>query len=373
MGRSRPKHYEVHEIAVMKIGIVLHPYGEEKPAGLGRAVFEITRGLIQADPRNEYMVFLRRSPKILPSFSGKNWRIKICDYRFLWLDRALWGENLDVCIFNTPIISFFVRPKKSIVVAYDFAYEHFGPKFFLKLYQRFSLKTADLILAISEATKEEAVRLFNVPRKKVKVLYLGYDKICEIEPRPVPTLPQRFFFFVGAIKERKNVLGVTSAFKKFRERLGHDYKLVIAGHGRGDYYERICRYVRGNNLSNEVIFLGHISDGELSWLYKKAHALVYPSFIEGFGFPVLEAMSCGLPVITSNCSSLPEVADGAALLVDPYKIDEIALAMEKLAKDSEFHRHLVVRGYEQAKKFSWEKTTRELLYLMSGKEYDRAV
>ena len=357
----------------MKIGIVLHPYGEEKPAGLGRAIFEITRGLIEFDSKNEYVVFLRKRPKIPLGFKGQNWRIKIGDPKFFWLDRALRGENLDVCIFNTPIISFFVKPKKSIVIAYDFAYDNFSPDYLLKLYHRFSLKAADLIISISEATKKEIVSLFRIPCEKIMVIYLGYDKICGFQPYPPPGLPEKFFLFVGAIKERKNVYGIVKAFSSLKSEKRVEPKLVLAGHGKGQYYEKIIRFVKENGLSEKVIFLGQVSDGELSYLYRRAEALVYPSFIEGFGLPILEAMSCGLPVITSTVSSLPEVAGGAALLVDPYDTEAIAEAMVQIIGDPVLRERLIAAGYKQAEKFSWEKTAAELLYLISGKGYDRAV
>src|SRR3989338_6709160 len=170
----------------MKIGIILHPYGEDKPAGLGRAIFEITRSILDLEARlpsgsrasrNEYLIILRRKPKTLPEFPGNNWRIKIADHKYFWLDRALFGESLDICIFNTPIISFFVRPKKSVVIAYDFAYDDFVPSRFLKRYHGFSLRHADTVIAISEATKKEIIKLFNIPGDKIKVVYLGHYNI----------------------------------------------------------------------------------------------------------------------------------------------------------------------------------------------------
>ena len=343
----------------VKIGIVLHPYGEDKPAGLGRAIFEITQNLIALDQKNEYVVFLRKQPKTLPEFLGKNWRVKIADYKFLWLDRALWGENLDVCIFNTPVISFFVRPKKAIVIAYDFAYDDFGPKRLLKLYHRFSLKAADLIISISEATKKEIIKLFNISADKVKVIYLGYYDISRKTADPVQNLPEKFFLFVGVIKKRKNVLGVVKAFHKFKAISNSNHKLIIAGWGSGEYFEEIKNYIEKNNLSRDIFIREDIRGDKLSEVYKKAEVVLYPSFIEGFGFPVLEAMSCGTSVITSNISSLPEVAGDAAILVDPNNADEIARAMKDIVENQSLRSELIRKGFEQIKKFSWQKTAKE--------------
>ena len=338
----------------MRIGIVLHPYGEDKPAGLGRAIFEITRNLIALDQKNEYVVFLRRRPKTLPQFSGNNWKLKIADYKYFWLDRALWGEDLDVCIFNTPITSFFIRPKKSIVIVYDFAYDDFGPNKMLKLYHRFSLKAADLIISISEATKKEAIRLFGLPEEKIKVVYLGFEKVCEFFPPPTPKLPEKYFLFVGVIKERKNVHGVVEAFYKFKKATSAPHKLIVAGWGKGKYFERVKSLIKDNNIILDTETRGE----RLSHLYKNAEALLFPSFVEGFGFPVLEAMSCGIPVITSNQSSLPEVAGEAALLVDPNNTDEMAEAMRKIAENPSLRPEIIRKGFEQIKKFSWQKTAK---------------
>ena len=350
----------------MKIGIVLHPYGEDKPAGLGRAIFEITRSLIEQDKKNEYLVILRRRPKILPGFPGNNWKIKIADHKYFWLDRALFGENLDVCIFNTPIISFFIRPKKSVVIAYDFAYDDFGPNYLLKLYHRFSLKTADLMISISVATKKKIIKLFNIPADKIKVVYLGYYDISRKMADPVDNLPSKYFLFVGVIKKRKNVFGVVKAFREFKNIVKSDHKLIIAGWGSGEYFERIKDYIGKNNLSQDVFVREDIRGDKLSEVYRKAEMVLYPSFIEGFGFPVLEAMSCGTPVITSNISSLPEVAGDAAILVDPNNPSEIVQAMKNVSENQTLRAELIKKGYEQIKKFSWQKTAKEYLDILHG-------
>lgn len=357
----------------MRIGIVLHPYGEDKPAGLGRAIFEITRSILNLETKfpsgrlvskNEYLIILRKRPKTLPEFPGNNWKIKIADYKYFWLDRAISGENLDVCIFNTPIISFFKRPKKTIVVAYDFAYEDYGKNSFLKFYNKYSLKKADVIVSISEATKKEIVRLFSISEEKIKVVYLGFNNICEIPPAPLQRIPEKYFLFIGAIKERKNVLGIVRAFHEAKKGGKLEYKLLIAGNGKGKYYEDVLNYVKNNRLANEVIFLGHITDANLSYLYKNASALLYPSFIEGFGFPVLEAMACGLPVITSTTSSLPEVAGEAAILADPASIEEIKRAIINISSNAALKKEMIKKGKEQIKKFSWKKTGEGILDLL---------
>ena len=343
----------------MRIGIVLHPYGEGKPAGLGRAIYEITRSLIERDKGNHYVVYLRTKPKILPSFSGSNWEITVLGHRFLWLDLGLWREKLDVCIFNTPIMPFFVKPKKSIIITYDYAYHYFERPFWLERYHGFSLRRADHIIAISEYTKQETIKLFGIREGKVSVVYLGFKNFCEGVPVAKPVLGgKKFFLFVGVIKERKNPLGIVKAFRLLKEKTHSEHMLALLGWGKGPYWEEIKNHIKGHGLETSVVIDEETRDDGLLPYYQQAEALLYPSFIEGFGFPALEAMSCGLPVITSTTSSLPEVAGDAALLVDPHKPQDIAAAMGRILTEKGLRDSLIQKGYAQIQKFSWENTAR---------------
>lgn len=348
----------------MRIGIILHPYDEEKPAGLGRAILGIAKSLLVLDQVNDYVIFLRKKPRKIPELSGKNWRVAIADSRWFWLDRAIRKNPVDVCIFNTPAMPFFVKPEKSVVIVYDFAYVRYSPSFLLKLYHRYSLKRADHIAAISQATKEETLRLFGLPEQKISVVHLGYENMRESIAAPLRPLPDKFFFFAGVIKERKNVLGLVRAFHRLKEDFPCPHKLIIAGHGNGAYASAIQEYIARHKLEKEIFIYEDILDRELAPFYKNAEALIFPSFVEGFGFPILEAMSCGTPVITSDCSSLAEVAGGAALLVDPYRVDTVAQALRRVIEERELRETLIAKGYERLKDFSWEKTGREYLKLI---------
>lgn len=352
----------------MRIGIILYPYGEDKPAGLGRAIFDLSEALIRKDLQNDYIIFLKKKPNVMPEFFGKNWRVEVLGKKFFWLDRGLSKcSQADVYIFNTPILPLFYRPKKSIAIVLDFAYKYFPAydireyfqKIFLSWYHGFSLRRVDKIVAVSQATKKDIMRFFKIPEKKIKVVYLGFERKSQLPEQKIKT-PEKFFLFVGVIKERKNILNVVKAFKEFKE--NHpDYKLVIVGKGQGKYFQKIKEFVRNKGLYEDVIFFGYLNNKQLAYLYRRAQALVFPSIVEGFGLPVLEAMDCGLPVITSNISSLPELANGAALLVDPYNVEEIKAAIQKLIEDKDLRNKLITKGFEQAKKFSWDKCANELI------------
>lgn len=357
----------------MTIGIILHPYGEDSPAGLSRIIFELTKWMLSTDSVNDYLIFLKEKPKLpLPFYSGR-WKMEILGSGYFWLERLRYASHADVYIFNTPVMPFFFRPRKTVVIVLDFAYKYFNVRnwreillnFLLTKYHKFSLKRADAIVAISNATKKDVVSFFGIPENKISIIYPGFNRICEMGSKEKMPLPEKFFLFVGVLKERKNVLNVIKAFNEFRKK-HNGFSLVIAGKARGHYFETIKSFVRDNSLERDVLFQGYLSDGELAVLYKKAEALVFPSMVEGFGFPVLEAMHCGLPVITSNVSSLAELgANKAAILVNPESVREIAEAMSRVVIDKDFRQNLIDNGFKQAERFSWDKSAQEMFALLS--------
>lgn len=354
----------------MKIGIVLHPYGEQEPAGLGRATFELTKTLIAAAPEHQFLIFLKGKPRHLPEFPGENWSVHPLGGGVFWLDRLRSAPPADVYIFNTPVMPVFWRPRKSVVIALDFAYlrsaphgmKEYGMRFFLRRRHRVALQRADRVAAISEATRLDAIGLFGVAPEKVKTIHLGFNRICLTPEETVPA-PERFFLFVGVLKERKNVLNIIRGFAEFcRHR--PDWHLIIVGKREGEYAQKLWEAVLAEKIESAVHFFGYRRDGELSYLYRRAAALIYPSIIEGFGFPILEAMDCGTPVITSRTSSLPELAGDAAILVDPQRPQEIARAMERIVSDHALRSDLIAKGRGRAIRFSWKKTAEEFLQII---------
>jgi len=357
-----------------KIGIILHPYGEVKPAGLGRYILELTKALVENDKENEYVIYLKKKPKIMPEFMSSNYKIEILGFGKLWREIGFFfAPKADIYVFNTPVMPILFRPKKSIVIALDFAYLYFKPErlkerindFLLYKLNSFSLNRADKIVAISEATKKDTLELFDVSDKKMVVIYPGFSNIC-ILPSEEVAVPQNFFLYVGVIKERKNLLNIMKGFYEFKRGDKFDSKFVVAGKGDNAYYREVLSFVEENNLKGEVIFLGFVSDNQLSFLYKNAKAFVFPSIVEGFGFPVLEAMDCGLPVITSIDSSLSEVAGGAALLVDPKNPKEILKVMEKIASDRKLRDDLSEMGDARVLTFSWRKCASQFIALLNN-------
>jgi len=217
--------------------------------------------------------------------------------------------------------------------------------------------TANAILTDSEASADDLTQFAGVPRSRIRVIPLGTSWPAEATPRdpasdPRLSLPGPYFVAIGDVAAHKNLLGVLGAFDSLRTRLPHG-RLVIVGqlaHG-GSEVE-----ARARSMGEAVILTGFVCDQTRDALYRGALALVFASLHEGFGLPVLEAMARGTPVITSNCSSLPEVAGDAALLVDPLSPDQIAGAMWRVASDAELASSLRGRGLERARKFTWTRT-----------------
>jgi glycosyltransferase involved in cell wall biosynthesis len=225
------------------------------------------------------------------------------------------------------------------------------------------LKRADAILTISASSKKDIVSCYKIDEDKVHVIPLGVDRrfVADVsgESDFTRTLPERYILNVGTLEARKNLPRLLEAFAIARKK-GLDRKLLIGG-ARGWRLSNLAGIVEKHSLGQDVQFLGFVEDANLPLLYRRADCFVYPSIYEGFGMPILEAMACGTPVITSNCSSMPEVAGDAALLVDPLDVEALATKMLELAADKDLHASLRARGIERAGRFSWEKTARETM------------
>lgn len=237
--------------------------------------------------------------------------------------------------------------------------------------------TADAIVALSEATKEDIVELLGVPPERVTVIPCGIKgdftapapderDLCEMRARYA--LPENFLISVGAIEPRKNIVRLLKAIKRLRDSCPSlDLKLVHVG-PVGWQADDVPRAVTELGLGDHVRFLGFVPDRHLAALYRIAVASVYPSLFEGFGLPVLEAMASGCPVVTSDRSSLPEVAGDAAILVDPTCVDSIADGVRQVWESDELRRDLTARGLRRAAGFTWEAAARETIRL-----YDRVL
>jgi glycosyltransferase involved in cell wall biosynthesis len=299
-------------------------------------------------------------------------------YRTIWnfIPIPYWiffGRKSQVTVFFNYIIPPGVRGKK-ITVVHDMAYKAYPEtvrtktRKFLELSLAKTCKRADRIITISEFSKSEILRYLHVKADKIEVIPLGVDtsiyhsnySMLDIEKtKEKYKIDNEYFLYLGTIEPRKNIERLIRAYAALYQQKKDIPKLILAGK-KGWLYDEIFNTVGELKLHNKVEFLGYIDMEDTPRLIKGAIAFVFPSLYEGFGLPPLEAMACGTPVITSNAASLPEVVGKAGLLVDPLDINSIKEAMFRVIEEPDLRIKLCELGFVQAKKFSWEKTSKKI-------------
>jgi alpha-1,3-rhamnosyl/mannosyltransferase len=224
-----------------------------------------------------------------------------------------------------------------------------------------SIKRAKLIIAISEATRQEVIATFNLPSERVQTVLLGVDAIYQPRSAEIvqPVLDQfglrygEFSFFVSTIEPRKNLRNLIAAYGQMPLELRMRYPLVLVG-GRGWQSEDIHADIQKASHEGWLKYLGFVEQSCLPMLYAGCRLFTYPSWYEGFGLPIAEAMASGVPVLTANNSSMPEVAAGAALLVDPANVDDIAQQLQQGLTDTSWREQAIARGLQRAAELSWD-------------------
>lgn len=261
---------------------------------------------------------------------------------------------------------------KSVAVIHDLNFEHFPEdipflvrKYYSAMFPRFARK-ANRLATVSEYSKSDICKTYKVDPSIIDVVYNGAGSIFrpltlrdQLKTREKFAQNKEYFFFIGTLHPRKNLVNLFKAFDQFKKSDMLERKLVLAG-ARMWWTDEIRLAYEGMEYREDVIFTGRVTDEELASLMASALALTYVSYFEGFGIPILEAFRCDTPVITSNVTSMPEVAGNAAVLTNPFSVDSIAAAMQKVASDIDFREKLIVGGREQRQKFSWEQTAVKL-------------
>jgi len=321
---------------------------------------------------------------------GTHWPNKIFNY-FLqklcsWpkLDKVLGGVDIFWSPhFNFTSLSTGAKAPLKISTVHDLSFLRY-PEFFSgrknfwhrALGVKKILRAADKIVAVSENTKNDIIELVGIAPEKIQVIYPGNNlKKEEISPAAIRELKEKhnlsdnFILYIGNIEPRKNISGLIEAFNILRAQAASqaenhlvDLQLVLAG-GAGWKNKTIYHAWQKSPYKNDIKFLGYINEAEKAVLYSQAAIFAYPSFYEGFGFPPLEAMTYGLPVVCSNVSSLPEVVGDAALMINPFRTEEISKALEIILTDEKVRQRLIDSGYERARLFSWDKAAKEYLEL----------
>ncbi len=347
-------------------------------AGISWYIFNLVKNLAKVSPDFCYSAFLRdrafHTPEMKLNFSQLPTQRPVV--RIFWEQflqplalRRAKVDLLHALAFVAPIAA----PCPFVVTVYDLSFlrypEAFRPfnRWYLSRFTAHSVKRARAVITISESTRQDVINFLGVPPEQVHTIYCGVDPTFQPLPeaeiaafKKKEGLPDAFALYLGTLEPRKNVDGLIRAYALWRERDPTAPPLVVAG-GKGWYYAKIFELVEQLNLGQHVYFPGYVPQAVLPYWFNAATFFVYPSHFEGFGLPVLEAMACGTPVITSTVSSLPEVAgtDGTASLVDPTDTQALAETMAHLMANPDLRAVMSERGLARSTQFRWEKTARE--------------
>ncbi len=360
----------------MRIGMKISPLTVLR-AGIPNYIFHLLKALADVDNQNDYILYTDRP---VPFELDLPDRFRIATVTFPSRHLQLWYQiglpmqmkKDGIQLYHDPVYPLpFVLPVPGVITVHDLSnYTNPGVhKFRSALSGKFfpaHLRKAKQIITDSLYTASELIRLFSWTESKISVVHLGIsDSFRKVTSLSVLNslkerlrLPSQFFLFLGTLEPRKNLPRLLEAFTISCGKIPHS--LVITG-GLGWKYEKMLELVSDHPFRERIHLTGFVEDRDIAPLLSSAEFLVYPSILEGFGFPVLEAMACGTPVITSNVSSMPEIAGDAALLIDPLSVDSIARGLIEMGSNDSCRKEHIEKGLERVRDFSWRKTAVETL------------
>lgn len=365
----------------MRIAVNTRLLLKNRLEGIGWFTLETLKRITRSHPEHEFIFIFDRpynndyifSENITPVVVGPQARHPVLFYVWFELQIPRILKKYKADLFLSPDGYLSLRTKvPQLAVIHDINFVHRPgdlPWLIAKYYNYFFPKFANIakrIATVSFYSKEDITRSFKVDYDKIDVVYDGINQVFE----PTTVQEQKkvkekytggtdYFLFVGALHPRKNICGLLNAFDAFKSINGNTVKLVIVGgemHKTGEIFQTY----ENMRYKKDVIFTGRVSTTELHDIFGAALALTFVPFFEGFGIPVIEAMSAGVPVICSNTTSIPEVGGNAVLYADPVKIDQITEAMIRIFDDQKLREELIQKGFIQKQKFSWDETARLL-------------
>ena len=352
-----------------------------KLEGIGWFTYETLKRITQAHPEHEFLFLFDRkfsdefifSDNVTPIIVPLQARHPILFWLwFEWLVPPILRKN-DVDLFLSPDGYLSLNSeKKQLAVIHDINFEYyprhlpwFARKYLRYFFPKFAEK-ATRIATVSKFSKQDIIRHYEIDPDVIDVVYNGVSEVYKptsnnekITARVKFAQGSEYFIFIGSIQPRKNLIQLFNAFNLFKKAHKTDIKLLIVGEKRW-WTKAINRAYEKMSCQDDVIFSGRLEQEDLSQALAASMALVYVSFFEGFGIPIVEAMNCDVPVITSNVTSMPEVAGKAGVYVSPFDPASIQEGMEKIAFDKELVAQLIEAGKEQRKKFSWDQTADNL-------------
>jgi glycosyltransferase involved in cell wall biosynthesis len=365
-----------------------------QPSGIGLYVYNLIYALNSLQNSESFQMRIVYQPRL------KNWLMgRLIVPNLSNLDTQIYTLHLPVSVsqilskFPNPIIPYYEKylgfpdiihgtdhvvypaaKSLKVMTIHDLTYIKY-PNFVNWIVRSYTnrirqcLKWTDLVITISESSKKDIIEYFQVKPEKIYVTplasrynadYLSDVNIRNIEKQVKYDFSHPYLLFVSTIEPRKNINAVILAFNFLKKKYKIEHQLILIGK-KGWKYEPIFTAIENSDWKNQIHHLDYLSDELVALFYSKADVFVYPSYYEGFGLPVLEAMTLGAPVVTSNTSSIPEVTGDAAILIDPNDPIQLAEAILQVISDSRLRQDLIEKGKARAKLFSWERTAKETL------------
>lgn len=355
-----------------------------RKSGIGNYVVNLLNALQLVDEQNDYYVFVGQDTRHLFTWSASNFHPMYLPFNhdprwvmrplyYVWQNSAIYlslkRHRIDV-LHLPNLTPFLMRYVPTVVTIPDVA-EFLVPRYstlrqsYRKAVSSLVVRNSDVVITISDSAKEDIVRATNCLPEKIAVTHLasGIAKPMQNPARSVYSaygIEGRYILYVGSALPHKNLKRVLEAFALLQSTQGITHQLVLAG-VHGDGVASLLSLADELDVNQSVVLTGYVPDDDLPALYGGADLFLFPSLYEGFGLPVLEAMTCGVPVVTSNVSSLPEIAGDAALLVDPRDSEAIAEAAWRVLKDAALREEMILKGKERAAKFTWQHCAQQTL------------
>jgi glycosyltransferase involved in cell wall biosynthesis len=375
--------------------IVVNALFSKHKTGIGRVVENYLQQLSKIDTNNKYFIFVSKEFNDLFRFDNPNFKVlstglegassfRTSLLNHLWLQTVFPAYTARIhadLVILFQISLYLIKMAPTIYFQHDLIEHHIPNQkpyqlLFRKIALPLNLRMADKIIGVSQNTLKDIRTVWPVKDEKVRVIYNGVDRSLfrEVDRKEAKKIlrekhgiSNNFLLYTGTLTlPQKNLLRLVDAYHTLRGR-GITDKLILVG-SSGKDSNLILERIKKLKLEEHVVCPGYVPDADLPYFYNAAHIFCFPSIYEGFALPILEAMACGCPVVTSSTSSMPEVAGDAALLVDPYNTEEITEALHRLLIDHELQAEKIKKGFRQVQKFSWEKSSYELLGLIKSFE-----
>lgn len=369
-------------IGINTLGINRNDFG-----GGERQLWFLLRHLAKIDKKNEYFIFVNLQNRDRFTIEQKNFTSIICPvdgsrigriiYEHVFLPKLLKKHKVNILHSPNNVLPLRAPCKSALTIQYMYSfveprdYRPFYRRWYFNSLTKISARKADVVISVSHNNKQQIAHLLGVPETKIAVIYHGLDEsftqvadLNSIETSKAKYgIKGDYLLCVANNVLNKNLEGLIEAFTYLKQRYNVPHKLVIAGN-TGFLKKRQMWLQKVKNKCPDLVHTGYIDHKELPCLYSGASVFVLPSYCESFGMPLLEAMACGVPIVTSSTFAMPEVTGDAALKVNPHDFREIGEGIHTLLKDNELTAKLVTRGFERAKLFTWEKTARETLKVL---------